>query len=298
MIDDKLATNNAPIMERNEWTQEIKRGILTGKHVQVVSDFDYDPKCHGVDSEEVGNLPELDASLLREILVNAGDQYDPKGLTIDGARIVGELDLQDISLGFPITLVRVIMEDGINLRGIKSPKLIMYRCLAKSISMEHAEIGNLVMIKECLINEVLDVSCISCGEMRLHGNTILAHALKCDTSVEHGAEGESSKEYVAAMSDIIAFDATAANVRGMVQLHDLEAYGEIQFVGAKIGAYLSLAGSRLRKNCLSHSASSDNTPSSCAGSSVCMDSVEIGGILNLSNLHTEDRRASCRERVF
>jgi hypothetical protein len=67
------------------------------------------------------------AQVIRWVCINrqAIRQVDPKGIRIDGARIAGQLDLEGVTIPFPLFVTHCIIPDGVVLESAKTRSMIL-----------------------------------------------------------------------------------------------------------------------------------------------------------------------------
>ena len=248
-------------MQADEWRKRLNQGITSGERVQIEDEASYNPVSEKGVPVDTDSLPTLDAAVLRDTLVNFEGKHDPRGLTITNVRILGELDLEHLVLDFPVAFEFVRVDSDLKLRGFKSPQLDFYKSEFQSIKLEHASFDKSLIIQECSIEEQLDIASVSCGELCLDRTKIFART----------------------PSEWPALKAEGITVRGPINAYNIECWGEISFVGAKIGGHLGFSGAKVIKRCPTekhHSIPKED----CTYSAICMDSVEVGGVLELRDV--------------
>ncbi|MCC3271097.1 hypothetical protein MUG94_03195 [Arthrobacter gengyunqii] len=266
MINDAKIENIRTDTHVEEWRKRLIQGIESGERVQPVDQVGSTPTGEDKYPVSTDSLPTLDAAVLRDILVNFVGKHDPRGLTITNVRIVGELDLEHLVLDFPIAFEHVHMDSDLNLNGFNSPQLDFYKSGFQSIRLEHASFNKNLIIQECSIEEQLDIGKVSCGELCLDSTTIFARTA----------------------SEWPALKAQGLTVCGPVNAYNIECRGEVSFVGAKVGGHLALSGAKVTKKCGTserHLTTQEDMPyKHCTDNAICMDSVEVGGVLELRDL--------------
>src|SRR5690348_6914991 len=100
------------------------------------------------------------ASVLRDILLGrlAADP-DPHGLRLRGARIVGQLDLENLVTDIWLELEDCLLEKGVVARDARLPGLLLTGC-----QIEHRA------------ESPLDGDGLTCGLLTLTGSTVISHA--------------------------------------------------------------------------------------------------------------------------
>lgn len=169
-----------------------------------------------VEQECLGN--DISAEFIRNLLRGKDipiDKMDPRGLRLRGARIIGCLDLENLTIQVPLVLTSCQVPDGINAQSAQLPKLVLDNC-AVGDSQTNSNHGVI-----CLENATIN------GELSLAGSTLTAHefpALNADGLKVDG--------------DVLlnkSFEATASSEEGTISL-----------IGAKISGQLILTGATLR----------------------------------------------------
>lgn len=79
------------------WADRLSEALMTGRPLEL-------NKSNWMDA--LPNRPaSIPASEIRRILVSPPEDVDPRGLTIQGAQITGELDLDHAVIGFPVSFI-------------------------------------------------------------------------------------------------------------------------------------------------------------------------------------------------
>ena len=108
-----LATMRFPTLTPAE--ELILRQVATGEEAQYENPNDAENDLRQADTW--GPERTIHAEVLRWLCVDRGAirHIDPKGLSIHGARVDGELDLRMITIPFPLFLVRCALREPVNL---------------------------------------------------------------------------------------------------------------------------------------------------------------------------------------
>jgi hypothetical protein len=204
-------------------------------------------------SDTWGQSRTIRARVIRWLCVDrkAISHIDPKGIRIEAAKITGELDLNSVTVPFPLVLKRCAIPDGLQLEFAETHQLhVLY-------SVSGPIIGTGLIVRGSF---VLNGSLVSGGTsfpeavVRLYGATITGH-LECT-------------ETVFCNPGRTAIDATRVTVGGSLSLWNLRANGTVRLFGATISGNLNCEGGRF-----------------CNPSKVALDAslVNVGGNVELGN---------------
>jgi hypothetical protein len=191
-------------------------------------------------SEDWGKPRTIRAKVIRWLCVDreAMHHVDPKGLRIHAAKIEGRLDLDSVTVPFPLVLVRCAIHDGIDL------SLAETRLLSFAGSYSGPISGARLSVRGDLI---LGFGFRAEGEVSLDGAAI-AGSLDCtggvfrNPPVPPGPEGTPSGG--------IALNADGVTVKGPAFLRNgFRAEGFVRLVGATIGVYLDLKEAQFGGEC-------------------------------------------------
>lgn len=162
------------------------------------------------------------AEFMQRLLDAELDAKRPRGLKLRGARIVGQLDLEDWEVASQITLLGCYVDEPLNLSDARLPVLRLPACHVPGIAGDGVETrGDLR----------LDAGFVADGEVRLIG----AHV---GGQFALGGARLCTPEGRALCADQIKVD-QGVFCRG------LEAHGEVRLNGARIGGQLVLSGANL-----------------------------------------------------
>lgn len=230
--------------------------------------------------EAAANGTELDAGgrlvpcgVVREVLVEASLEVDPKGLHLLNARFSEYLDLAYIDFHYPLHFINCAFESGVDLRAAKFRELIFSGGRARDMVLDQAAIsgtlfiGNgfrtsgeifatelnvagLLNMKGAILSNpggtVLDLDRANLGGLYAEGGFqatggIRAIEIRVDSYVNFtGARIDKPGEF--------ALSLDRASIRTNLLLGDgFTASGEIHAVGMKVGGRFILSGAALRK---------------------------------------------------
>jgi hypothetical protein len=180
------------------------------------------PPDHPIDMQQIGDGETVRSDLLVWLLTARGvrEQIHHKGVHLRGAKIEGQLDLQDAKLEFPLRLKNCTMPDGIILeRG-------SFTLLDFSGSHTGAISADLVQVKH---EWVMSEGFKALGEVRLLCANI-GGQLNCSNGTFQNPGG-------------YALTADGLTVTGDVFLREgFKAQGEVRLPGANIGGQLACIG--------------------------------------------------------
>jgi hypothetical protein len=160
----------------------------------------------------------IHAEVLRWLCVDrdAIRHVDPKGVFIQGARIDGTLDLQNVTVPFPLFLVRCAIREPVKLAGAEVRLLGIEGSTSESIHGDGMVVHRGLWLRNGFCAK---------GEVRLRNVTIVGH-LDCRGGRFLNAGG-------------MALDASGAKIGNMVLLGEgFHAEGMIRLASATIGGHL------------------------------------------------------------
>jgi hypothetical protein len=254
------------------------------------------------------------AELIRELLVvePPAGAPPPRALKLLGARIEGELDLEDESIRCPPTLQGCFFEYPINLQEARAASLTLSNSRAPGLNAQQLETrGNVELNEFAAEGEVWLPGAKIGGQLNLNGaslinpggraltawNVSVGGGMYCRGFVAQG-EVQLAGGKVNGQLDLsgarlgnagaLALSADGANVTGGMTFQDLAADGEVSLNGARVSAQLILGGASL-SNPGGRALTADNV--SVEGSMVCrgfvaqgevrLSGATLGGQLNL-----------------
>lgn len=191
-------------------------------------------------------------------------------LSIIGARITGLLDLEFISVDFPITFRTCSFENEVNLSSARLTDLSFQHCDLRDVRLYNSTIeGDLAITSSRIIGSLGAINAtIGCGvfmgrcefrpstgmAINLAGSKIGSRLKLLDVetfgefnalSISVGAQAEFERcTFRSTGEDAFAID--SATFGQSVQIRETSAYGEFRAVGAKFGAQLVIQDSEFR----------------------------------------------------
>jgi hypothetical protein len=187
-----------------------------------------------LDCEVAGEPGVVGADLLRSLCRERRDEVDDRGLSLRNAVISGALDLNAVTVRFPLRLAGCRFEEPVDISGATLAELLLIQCQIPGL------LGNGVDVR---------------GDLNLSGSTIsgcspttasqsrtaaiwlceshVGGRLLCVDTTIHPGEGR-------------AIQADRMRVGGTVRfIHDFTATGEVRLLGARIDGSLDLTGAHL-----------------------------------------------------
>ncbi|GII57588.1 oxidoreductase [Planotetraspora thailandica] len=175
------------------------------------------------------------ARLVRELCRGGREEVDPRGLTIEGARIDGDLDLSGMQVPFPLRFIRCSFDRPVNLDGADLHVLTLDACTVPGL------LGNGMRVRRDL-----DLS-----RSRITGDLWTSASTSCTAAVwlcESEIGGRILCLDTVIDSRMRAVQADRMRVGGTIRLlHGFEARGGIRLLGAQVEGSLDLAGARLTR---------------------------------------------------
>ncbi|MDD7965499.1 hypothetical protein [Actinomycetospora lemnae] len=111
--------------------------LIAGEWLNLVPDYEWHVPVGEAAMREWGRDHDLDAEDLRALLLGRGlpdqETVDPRGVQLRGARIVGRLDLDQLSATVPLTLVDCRLDEGVTAQAAHLPHLALHRCCVSTI---------------------------------------------------------------------------------------------------------------------------------------------------------------------
>ncbi|MFD7012745.1 hypothetical protein [Rhodococcus jostii] len=165
------------------------------------------------------NIP---ARAIREVLIGAHTDFDPRGLRIIGARITGDIDFAHITFGFPLELIRCRIDRPMNLSNVSVRQLTISGSHLPSLSLDGAHITGGLFADRITTHGDIDAN-----DATITGQLILNDAqlhnpgqpvLTLDGAI---ISGELFADRITTHGDIRALCAT---IRGQLILNDAQLY--------------------------------------------------------------------------
>lgn len=177
----------------------------------------------------------VEARLVRELCRRDGQEVDPRGLTIEGARITGELDLSGMEIAFPLRFTDCVFDAPVNLGGADLHLLTLDGCTVPGLLANGLRVRRDVDLSRSRISADLWTSAsTSCSAAVWLCESEIGGRLIClDTVIE--SEGR-------------AVQADRMRVGGTIRLlHRFEARGGMRLLGVQVAGSLDLTGARLTR---------------------------------------------------
>lgn len=173
-------------------------------------------------SEDWGDNRTIHASYIEWLVTNkqAKEHLTHRGIRIQGARIVGSIDLEHTSSACPLELRMCVLTESLVLRHAR----------LKSVNLQGSHINRIEAEDVTIDGNLLFGDGFRCeGEVSLKYGTI-AGVLNCESGEFHNPHGN-------------AISADGMNVKGGVFLQEgFKAEGEVRLLGATIGGSLECGG--------------------------------------------------------
>jgi hypothetical protein len=202
-------------------------------------------------------LPELPAERLRAVLLSAGDNFDPTGLSIYGVRITGALRLDDFKLDFPLQFGFVHFDDAVSMTMTRGPFIaVLDSFLVRGADFSHAELTQ---------------------GLSLRGTESSAHVL-----VNHASLGVLDADGIrlrarSATGEAPALSLHRTRISGDCNLEKSELRGGLVAVGLRTDGHVSLSKAVLVSCCDDEKCKEDSH------AAVRLDGARIGSGLFLNN---------------
>jgi hypothetical protein len=163
---------------------------------------------------------EVRAPVLTKLLAEPSGPAQSRSLRLAGARIVGALDLRDLTLPRALELVGCFSSDAVLLDYMRGPRLVFDRCSLARVSARHVDIrGNLVL------RGLVDVSRLDLDEAKIGGNLVLTRT----QLLSDGAGMTGNHLDVSGQADF-----SEVHVTNSVRLRDAHIGGNLAFMGASL----------------------------------------------------------------
>ncbi|MCG5215823.1 hypothetical protein [Streptosporangium sp. KLBMP 9127] len=177
----------------------------------------------------------VEASLVRALCRRGREEIDPRGPAIEGARIVGDLDLSGMEIPFPLRFYGCVFEQPVNLDGADLHLLVLDGC----------EIPG-VLANGLRVRRDLDLS-----RSRITGDLWTSASTSCSAAVwlcESEIGGRLLCLDTVIDSAMRAVQADRMRVGGTIRLlHGFEARGGMRLLGVQVAGSLDLTGAQLTR---------------------------------------------------
>lgn len=203
--------------------KELREAILTGRLVDLRSgDATADDPAHGADWSHERTVP---ATLLAELLTSTDGSRRPRALQLEGARIVGQLNLEATELSCPLLLLSCWFAEPVVLDQARAPAVRLLGCHLPGMTAQQLTTrGNLQLSSATVTGEVNLSGAHIGGQLAFDGATLT------NLTNPNG----------------YALDAQWVTVdQGMVCTRGFAAIGEVRLVNAHIGGQLAFEGATL-----------------------------------------------------
>ncbi|MGI5521101.1 hypothetical protein ACQEUX_09100 [Micromonospora sp. CA-259024] len=227
--------------------QRLIESVARGEVLDLAGDGPVDEEA----MRSWGDDRAISASVIRELVRGRlVSEPDPRGLRLRGARIVGQIDLENVTSDLALELRDCLLPDGVNLRNARLSAVALSGC---RIEQAPGSADAALEATRCAAWALsLDWSTVSAGSVAA---TIRLAAARVGTLDCRGARWENSIGP--------ALDADGLTVDQSVFLNDgftatsASARGTIRLLGAHIGGQLNCGGARL-ENTVGPALNADN----------------------------------------
>jgi hypothetical protein len=192
------------------------------------SKFANDPANDPSTAQNWGSGRQVRAELIRWLCLDqrARDHVTQSGIVVIAAKVTGGLNLSNVTVPFPLALVRCVLTEEAELFSVEIHTLSFWKSWIRSLAAESARVKESVFLRG----------------IRTDGFVNLAHAqvggnLDCDDATFIGSKSAGSFR---------ALYADAVVVGGSLLLHNVRAEGEVRLLGAQIGGNLECDGGQFK----------------------------------------------------
>ncbi|NUW31628.1 hypothetical protein HTZ77_09335 [Nonomuraea sp. SMC257] len=177
----------------------------------------------------------VSGGLLRELFRRDPQDVDPRGLTLEGARVEGGLDLRGMQVPFPLRFVDCAFDRPLDLDGAELHALVLDGCDIPGVVANGLRVRRDLDLSRSRIRGALWTSAsTSCSAAVWLCESEIGGRLLCVDTVIDGA--------------VRAVQADRMRVGGTIRLlHGFEARGGIRLLGADVAGSLDLTGARLTR---------------------------------------------------
>ncbi|WP_348788430.1 hypothetical protein [Leifsonia sp. NPDC080035] len=250
------------------WAQLLREGIASGQEL----DFMPRARDYRVISRliRLGHVPAVSvaAPVVREALLNHA-AHDPNGLLVRGLRIVGELDLDFATLGFPVRMTGVRIEGDLGMTSLRAGDVEFAGSWMRNVRLSHARVENDLSLVDSVVDGSIDATVASFGALNLGGVRV--------SSLENAA-----KALVIELADVAGdLQLGDADIRGAVSAIGVDVRGSFLLDDARLGMPVPVTRGRGRRPSAAPRPRRPRNPAECM---LCLDSARIGGVLDLSGV--------------
>ena len=221
-----------------DWIERISSAMEAGQTVEVGP----------VGADRNDPRPELPAAAVRAVLARKDPKADPRGLRIQGARITGAVDLENLSISFPLHLTHCLFDSDIDLSGCVVTELNLEGCHTQAVLLYFATVSGSLHAPGLQ----------AAGEVNAHGAHIGGQVNLSGARLRN-AQGN-------------ALDLENATIGGGVFAHsNFVATGMVRAIGTTIGGQLNLGSATIYR---------------CGKQALVLDNANVGGDILASNKFT------------
>lgn len=205
------------------------------------------PDWMGSEGARPAHLP---ADELRRVLASPPSGVDPKGLTIEGALITGELDLAQLAVAFPVTFSACRFEKPISAVDARLRSLDFTNSQLSGVDLSQATIDGNLGMDGATLNADADGTALGLVLARILGGWIATNGFNAQGSVRaHGVNVAGflvMEGTIAGGEDGVALSLIQAHLGGGWHSNGLHVRGEVAARGITVDGPLRLDGSTFR----------------------------------------------------
>ncbi|MEV6280325.1 hypothetical protein [Nocardia sp. NPDC051832] len=133
------------------WVERLTTAAKRGERIDLAEDLAADSTARDPASgKKWRSKRQIPAAALRKVLVDRDLDVDPHGIRINGARIIGPIDLENIKFEHALHLTACHVEHHINLTGSTLQTLQLSGSHIKSLTLIGATVtGDLGSVSKC-----------------------------------------------------------------------------------------------------------------------------------------------------
>ncbi|MEV0297004.1 hypothetical protein [Nocardia sp. NPDC050710] len=123
------------------WVKRLRDAAEAGERLDLAADLPQEsPDRNPAHAQSWGTDRQLPAAALRAVLLDRTLSVDPRGLRINGARITGPVDLENVQFEHPLHLTESHIAHDIDLSGSKLKELNLSRSHITSLNLTNATV--------------------------------------------------------------------------------------------------------------------------------------------------------------
>ena len=256
-MESTSSQSDVAIDDALDWPKLLQDAISSGELLNLADGVAYDVLSERLKTHWE-TLPVLPASLLREALLSSEGARDPNGLQLRGVRIEGDLDLDFAELTRPLRLYSVRIDGDLQLTSYVGPDVHLYNVTLRSLHMRSAQVQNAFTAIDCTFDGIVDAGNACFGDFSVEGSTVTSGA---------GYE--------------VAVQLSLGSVRGDLNVKSATLHGQLDAVGLDVRGSIFLSETEIR---VLSSPNDASDASQVKPTALCLDSAEVGGILDCSGL--------------